>query len=71
MPEVEFISPNWECSRCHSRIEQSIRIVDGKLSPTFFYLPKKCKICGKLLDFYKVLEAYSVDTVKKADKVLV
>ncbi|MBN2289801.1 MAG: hypothetical protein JXQ83_10755 [Candidatus Glassbacteria bacterium] len=71
MPRIEFISPNWECNKCHTPASQSIRIVDGKLSPTYFYLPQKCTGCGKLLDFYKVLEGYSVETIKLADKVLV
>ncbi len=71
MPKVEFISPNWECSQCHSKIEQPVRIVDDRLSPTFFYLPQKCKGCGKLLDFYKVLEGYSLELIRLADRVLV
>ncbi|OGF98536.1 MAG: hypothetical protein A2Z86_11470 [Candidatus Glassbacteria bacterium GWA2_58_10] len=71
MPKVEFISPKWECSRCHSKVEQPVRVVDGKLKATFFYLPQKCPDCGKLLDFYKVLEHYDVETIKKANKVLV
>ena len=71
MQKVEFISPHWECSNCHTPVEQQIRIVNGKLSPTFFYLPQKCKVCGKLLDFYKVLEGYTLEIIKIADRVLV
>jgi len=71
MPKIEFISPNWECSRCHTRVKKKIRVIDGKLMATFFYLPQKCGACGKLLDFYKVLEDYDLETIKRADKVLV
>ncbi len=71
MPEVEFINPKWECSQCHSKVDQPVRLVDGKLSPPFFYLPQKCKSCGKLLHFYQVLDGYSVEIIRKADKVLV
>lgn len=71
MPKVEFISPKWECSRCHTAVDHPVRLVDGQLKATFFYLPQKCKVCGKLLDFYKVLQHYSVETIKEADKVLV
>jgi len=71
VPKVEFISPNWECSKCHTAVQQPVRVVDGQLSPTFFYLPQKCKGCGKLLDFYKVLQGYTLEIIKKADKVLV
>ena len=71
MAKIEFISPKWECSNCGTSAQQSIRIVDGRLSPTYFYLPQKCTSCGKLLNFYKVLEGYAVETIKKADRVLV
>jgi hypothetical protein len=71
MPKVEFISPNWECSSCSTRVEKPVRVVNGQLKPTYFYLPQKCTVCGKLLDFYKVLGHYDVDTIRKADKVLV
>ena len=71
MPTVEFISPKWECSRCHTKVEKPVRVVNGQLKPTYFYLPQKCTVCGKLLDFYKVLEHYGLETIKQADKVLV
>lgn len=71
MPDIEFIYPKWECSQCHSPAQQSVRVVDGRLSPPFFYLPQKCISCGRLLHFYQVLDGYTVETIRKADRVLV